>query len=228
MRGLYAIVDVEALERRGLDPVRFAVALLAARPAALQIRDKVGGARRTLELLRAVQPLAAQAGVPLFANDRPDLALIARCDGVHVGQDDVPVRLVRQVAPGLRVGLSTHDAVQVEGALEEAPDYLAIGPIFATTSKDQPSPVVGLQRLATLAARVRSARPALPVVAIGGVTLETAAAVGALADVVAVIGALLPAHLAGAPGASVYDAASEQARALHDAIRGAALTGGGR
>src|SRR5271165_3731181 len=116
MRGLYAIVDVAALDERGLDPVQFAEAILAARPAALQLRDKTGGARRTLAMLRGIAPLAARAGVPLFANDRPDLALLAGCDGVHVGQDDVPVALVRKVAPGLRVGLSTHDAAQVEAA----------------------------------------------------------------------------------------------------------------
>ncbi len=218
VRGLYAIVDVEALERRGLDPVRFAEAVLGAGPAALQLRDKGsaegGGARRTLALLRSIAPLAARAGVPLFANDRPDLALLARCDGVHVGQDDVPVGLVRSIAPGLRVGLSTHDAVQVESALEEAPDYLAVGPIFPTSSKDRPSPVVGLSRLAALAGRVRAARPGLPVVAIGGISLETAAAVGALADAAAVIGALLPEG----DGPAAYQAASERARALHAAI----------
>src|SRR4051812_30363870 len=131
MRGLYAIIDVETLERRGLDPVKFAESVLRARPAAIQVRDKAGGARRTLALLRGVAGLAARAGVPLFANDRPDLALLARCDGVHVGQDDLPVGLVRSLARGsaLRVGLSTHDAAQIEAALEEAPDYLAIGPI---------------------------------------------------------------------------------------------------
>jgi thiamine-phosphate pyrophosphorylase len=214
MRGLYAIVDVEALERRGLDPVRFAEALLAARPAALQLRDKAGGARRTLGLLRAIAPLAARAGVPLFANDRADLALLARCDGVHVGQDDVPVGLVRSIGPGLRVGLSTHDAAQVEVALEERPDYLAVGPIFPTSSKERPSPVVGLDRLAALAARVRAARPGLPVVAIGGISLETAAAVGALADMAAVIGALVPEET----GPRAYEVASERARALHEAI----------
>ena len=178
MRGLYAIADLEILERRHLDPVRFADALLSARPAALQIRDKSGGARRALAILRAVAPLASRAGVPLFANDRPDLAILARCAGVHVGQDDLPVPLVREVAPGLLVGLSTHDADQVDAAIAEGPDYVAIGPVFATASKDRPTPVVGLDRLASLAARVRAARPGLPVVAIGGITLETAAAVG--------------------------------------------------
>jgi thiamine-phosphate pyrophosphorylase len=218
MRGLYAIVDAGALDRRGIDPVRFSEAILAARPAALQLRDKEGGARRTLALLRGVAPLAARAGVPLYANDRPDLALLAGCDGVHVGQDDVPVALVRKVAPGLRVGLSTHDAAQVEAALEEGPDYVAIGPVFPTASKARPSPVVGLERLATLAARVRAARPGLPIVAIGGVTLETARAVGAVASAVAVIAALLPEG----DGAALYQAASDRARALHAAIVGGA------
>jgi thiamine-phosphate pyrophosphorylase len=216
MRGLYAIADVATLDRRGLDPVRFAEAILAARPAALQLRDKMSGARRTLELLRALAPLASRAGVPLFANDRPDLGLLARCDGVHVGQDDVPVALVRTVAPGLRVGLSTHDAAQVEAALDERPDYLAIGPVFPTASKDRPSPIVGLAELAALAARVRAAQHGLPVVAIGGIALETARAVGAIADAVAVIGALLPEG----SGPELYDAVSERARALQVAIVG--------
>jgi thiamine-phosphate pyrophosphorylase len=222
MRGLYAIVDVEALSIRGLDPLRFAESLLGAAPAALQIRDKAGGARRTLELLRALRPLAARAKVPLFANDRPDLALLAGADGVHVGQEDLPVGLCRSLAASsgqpLRVGLSTHDAAQVEAALEERPDYVAIGPIFATRSKERPSPVVGLEGLAALSARVRRARPGLPIVAIGGISLENAAAVGALADAAAVIQALLPE----ARGAEAYAEASARASALQAMLVGGA------
>jgi thiamine-phosphate pyrophosphorylase len=214
MRGLYALLDVASLEKRGLDPLRFGEALLAARPAALQVRDKAPGARRALELLRALAPSARAAGVPLFANDRPDLALLAGCDGVHVGQDDLPVALVRELGPRLQVGLSTHDAAQLEAALGEALDYVAIGPIFATASKDRPSPVVGLDGLAALAKRVRAARPGLPIVAIGGITLANAAAVGALADAAAVIQALLP------EGPSPYDEVTARARALGAAIRG--------
>ncbi len=216
MRGLYAIADVEALELRGLDPVRFAASVLAARPAALQLRDKTGGARRTLALLRAIAPRAAEAGVPLFANDRPDLARLAGSEGVHVGQDDLPVPLCRSIAPGLRVGLSTHDAAQVEAALEEAPDYIAIGPVFPTSSKDRPSPIVGLAALGALADRVRRARPGLPVVAIGGITAATAAEVGRLVDAAAVIGALLPETA----GPRAYEEATARARSLHAAIRG--------
>jgi thiamine-phosphate pyrophosphorylase len=228
MRGLYAIADLEVLERRRLDPIRFAEAVLSARPAALQVRDKSGGARRALSVLRSLAPLAARAGVPLFANDRPDLAMLARCDGVHVGQDDLPVAFIRELSPGLRVGLSTHDAAQIEAALGEGPDYVAIGPIFPTARKDRPSPVVGLHRLASFVAGLRAARPALPVVAIGGITLETAAAVGRWVDAAAVIGALVPDETGPAPhAAATYEAVAERARALHVSIT-AGDAGGGR
>src|SRR5262245_44339018 len=117
MRGLYAIVDTGALEQRAMAVIPFAEAVLDAKPAALQLRDKGGGARRTLALLRDLRPLADRAGVPLFANDRPDLAVLACCDGVHLGQDDLPVdaarALIQRAGGALRVGLSTHDAPQL-------------------------------------------------------------------------------------------------------------------
>ncbi|UQA59404.1 thiamine phosphate synthase [Polyangium aurulentum] len=226
MRGLYAIVDTSALDRRGLDVVAFAEAVLEARPAALQLRDKGSGARRTAALLRDLAPLAARAGVPLFANDRPDLALLTGCPGVHVGQDDVPVPLVRAQASrlggALVVGLSTHGEAQIEAGVAEAPDYLAIGPIFATSSKDDAEPALGLEGLAKLAARARGLGYTRPLLAIGGITLETAGAVGALVELVAVIGALLP--TATGPGAFVE--AKERALALKEAIaRGAGGAG---
>jgi thiamine-phosphate pyrophosphorylase len=201
MRGLYAIVDVEALERRKLDPLRFAEAVLRARPAAIQLRDKAGGPRRTLELLRAIAPFAAAARVPFFANDRPDLALLAGCDGVHVGQDDLPVALVRRLAGTrpLQVGLSTHNEEQVEAAIHGGgdgehgvPDYIAIGPIFATTNKLNPSPVIGIAGLDRLIARILAVRPKMPIVAIGGISIENVHTLAGLPDAVAVIGALLP------------------------------------
>lgn len=218
MRGLYAIVDAGALAARDLDVVAFAEAVLDARPAAVQLRDKHGGARTVLDRLRVVAPIAARAGVPLFANDRPDLAVLAGCDGVHVGQDDLPVgharELARRAGHPLRIGLSTHDAVQIEAALADRPDYVAVGPIFATTSKDRPDPVVGLDRLAVHVRRVRERAPALPVVAIGGITMESAGAVGAIADAVAVIGALLPEGR----GARAFDEVRARARAIHAAV----------
>ena len=227
MRGLYAIVDTDALAdvgRRGgaeIGPVAFAEAILDARPAAIQLRDKRGDAVHTLELLRSIAPLAARAGVPFFANDRPDLAAFAGCDGVHLGQDDVPLSVARGLRDAggraLRVGVSTHDAPQVDAALADAPDYIAMGPVFPTRSKERPSAELGLAGLASLVARARAARPATPLVAIGGVSAETAAFVGALVDAVAVIGALLPGESEENPGHAL-DLVRDRARTLYRAI----------
>lgn len=211
MRGLYAIVDLDALAERRIDAVAFAERLLAARPAALQVRAKHASPRDTLDVLRAVRGPATRAGVPLFANDRPDLAVAARCDGVHVGQDDLPPSVVRRYAPQLRVGLSTHDADQVEAALAEEPDYVAFGPVFFTLSKEHPDPVVGLERLA--AARAACDARGVALVAIGGITAARASQVGLHASAAAVIGALLPED-------GELSAVEERARALHVALGG--------
>ena len=231
MRGLYAIVDTGALADAGarlgaaLDPALFAEAVLDARPAAIQLRDKRGDARSTLELLRRIAPLAARAGVPFFANDRPDLAALAGCDGVHLGQDDVPASVARRVPVSrpLRIGLSSHDAGEVAAALAQAPDYLAIGPVFTTNSKDRPSPVIGLEGLSTLARAARAARPGMPTVAIGGITESTVAAAGAIADMVAVISALIPRAEPGG-AARLVDGARDRARALHRSLCGEAAS----
>ncbi|MBK8252441.1 MAG: thiamine phosphate synthase [Polyangiaceae bacterium] len=223
MRGLYAIVDVDTLDARGIDPAAFAEAVLDARPAAIQVRDKNGTARRTLALLHSIGGLARRAGVPLFANDRPDLAILADCDGVHVGQEDLPISAVREFAaiaarePPLRVGISTHDQNELENALRDGPDYVAIGPIFSTVSKQNPSPVVGLDELKRRCAMVRARAPTVPVVAIGGISSATAAQVGAVCDAVAVIGALVPAERD-----SFFENVRQRADALSKLILGAA------
>ena len=212
MRGLYAIVDTQSLARLGLGVLELADAVLAARPALLQLRAKALGARDTLELLRALAGRCRARGVPLFANDRPDLALLAGCDGVHVGQSDLLVTDVRAFAPSLKVGVSCHDAAELEDALALGPDYVAFGPVFATASKDNPDPVVGVDGLARAAARVRAA--GLPLVAIGGIGLDTARTVAAHAELGAVIGALLP-----GPGESLADV-TLGARELHSRLGG--------
>lgn len=189
-RGLYPLVDLESLERRGLAPLAFAERVLTARPPLLQLRAKSAGARVTLELLRALVPLCRAAGTALFANDRPDLAVLAGAEGVHVGQDDVPLAEVRRFAPNLRVGVSTHDFVQLERALAERPDYVAFGPVFATPSKQGHEPVVGLEGLERAHALARSA--GVPLVAIGGIDLERARLAKGHAELVAVIGAVMP------------------------------------
>jgi thiamine-phosphate pyrophosphorylase len=191
MRGLYAIVDVDTLQARGFDTVAFADAVLSASPAALQLRAKSSPPRETLALLRALAPLCRRAGVPLVANDRPDLAILAGCSVVHVGQSDMPLERVRRIAPGLDVGVSTHDLAQLTAALAARPAYVAFGPVFETSSKKDHEPVVGVAALRGACALARAV--GISVVAIGGITFARAATLVGVVDAVAVIGELVPA-----------------------------------
>jgi thiamine-phosphate pyrophosphorylase len=190
VRGLYPIVDVDSLEQRGLDVLEFAERVLAARPELLQLRAKRVGARDTVELLRELLPRCRRAGALLFANDRPDLALLAGCDGIHVGQDDLAILDVRAIAGELRIGVSTHDLGQLTAAIAARPDYVALGPIFTTVSKERPDPLVGLEMLARAHELTRAA--GMPLVAIGGVDLPRAATLRGHCELGAVIAALLP------------------------------------
>src|SRR5438445_224601 len=147
MRGLYAIVDVTTLSLRHLSVVDVAGAIARARPAALQVRAKDLAPREILQILRAIHPICRELGVPLFANDRPDLAMLAGCEGVHVGQGDLPVDVVRRIAPMLRIGVSTHSLSEVEQAILDRPDYVAFGPVFDTRSRARPEDVVGIDQL---------------------------------------------------------------------------------
>jgi thiamine-phosphate pyrophosphorylase len=187
---LYAIVDVDTCQARGLPVVEFAGAVCAARPRCVQLRAKHSTARDTLSLLRAIVPVARSHGVLVFANDRPDLAMLADADGVHVGQDDLPVARVREVVPSLRVGVSTHGEEQLRSALAEIPDYIACGPIYPTASKTDAESAVGISGLAAAALMARAAR--IPLVAIGGINRERVAEVAEHADLIAMIAALIP------------------------------------
>ncbi|MBV9949185.1 MAG: thiamine phosphate synthase [Myxococcales bacterium] len=206
MRGLYAIADVGTLDARGLDAVAFARAVLRAKPAALQLRAKDVPPREALALLRAIAPLCHLAGVPLVANDRPDLAILAGCDLVHVGQDDMPIDRVRRIAPGIGVGVSTHTLEQLEAAFAARPSYVAIGPIFETSTKRNADPVVGLAVLRAASVRARAA--GVPLVAIGGITRERAVELAGLVDAAAVVSALLPPPVA----PDTYPAAADRLR----------------
>jgi thiamine-phosphate pyrophosphorylase len=190
MRGLYAIVDVATLVAKGLEPVAFARAVLSARPCALQVRAKDLPTRELLSLLRSIAPLCREQRVPLVANDRVDLAALAGCDYVHLGQEDLPIELARRIAPGLRVGLSTHTLAQLDVAIEARPQYVAYGPVYPTTSKAQPDRCVGVAGLCAAMARASAAK--IPLVAIGGITLARAPEVAPFADASAVIAALVP------------------------------------
>jgi thiamine-phosphate pyrophosphorylase len=212
MRGLYPIVDLDSLLRNGVAPLELASAVLTARPPLLQLRAKARGGREVLELLRGLKPLCAQAGTLLFANDRPDLALIAGVDGVHVGQDDLAVQDVRRLPGTLRIGVSTHDIAQLEQALALRPDYVAFGPIFATSSKLGADPALGLEQLRRAADGARCS--GIPLVAIGGLTLDVASELRELGVVAAVISDLLT------DGASPQQIAA-RAQAWQDALSAA-------
>ncbi len=211
MRGLYAIVDVTTVCRRRLSVLKVARAIAEARPAALQLRAKELSPREVLQLLRAIHPLCREWDVPFFANDRPDLAVLAGCEGVHLGQEDIPVALVRRIAPALRVGVSTHSLEQVERALVNHPDYVAFGPVFETRSKMQPDEVVGVDALSAVVAR-----SPVPVVAIGGIDLARARDVARATHLGAVIAALFPDNV----GDDDLTPITERARALHVALAG--------
>jgi thiamine-phosphate pyrophosphorylase len=213
MRGLYPIVDVETLSARGLSAIELAERVLQAKPPLLQLRAKKLDSRRTLALLRQLVPLCRASETLLVANDRADLALLAGADAVHVGQDDLPIAELRRIAPKLRIGVSTHDLRQLETVLRDRPDYVAFGPVFATRSKENPDPVVGLDGLRRAADLARAAH--CPLVAIGGIDLENARAVSEHADLGAVISALVPAS-------SDLSVVAENARALHERLGGAA------
>jgi thiamine-phosphate pyrophosphorylase len=210
MNGLYAIVDTKLLERRGVSPIDYARAVLVARPAALQLRAKDMPAREILGLLRAIAPMCRHAHVPLVANDRADLAVLAGCDAVHIGQDDLPYDLVHRIAPHLQVGISTHNLEQLERALAAGPSYVAYGPVFDTPSKVNPDPTVGIEGLAQASKMARRAR--IPLVAIGGLTLERLPFVAPHAEAFAVIADLFP------EGARL-DAVTERACAFQQMLR---------
>jgi thiamine-phosphate pyrophosphorylase len=216
MRGLYAIVDVDTLQARGFEPVAFAEVVLSAGPAALQLRAKSSPPRETLAWLRALAPLCRRAGVPLVANDRPDLAILAGCSAVHVGQSDMPIERVRRIAPGLGVGVSTHDLAQLAAAVEARPAYVAFGPVFETPSKKDHEPVVGVAGLHLAYPLARAA--GVPLVAIGGITRARAATLVEVVDAVAVIAELVP-----AAGESL-DVAAERAHALQGLFAQASVT----
>ncbi len=183
---LYAIIDAAQTGNRSTAAV--SDALLAAGVKLIQYRDKQASSRVLYENSFELAARARQANAVLIVNDRADVARAVQADGVHVGQDDLSVELVRRVlGAGRRIGCSTHHPDQVRDADRSSADYIALGPIFETQSKQQPDPVVGLEGLREARRLTRK-----PLVAIGGITLENVRAViEAGADSVAVISDLL-------------------------------------
>jgi thiamine-phosphate pyrophosphorylase len=183
---LYAILDatpaqpVESL-------VSFVNKLATAGVQLIQLRAKKIPPRQFLEMSRALIA-AAPAHIKIIINDRPDIASITKSAGVHVGQEDLPVEAARNICPTPQwVGISTHNLEQLRAANHTSADYIAVGPIFPTTTKENPDPVVGLDLIRAARKLTRK-----PLVAIGGITISTAEEVfRAGADSVAIISDLL-------------------------------------
>ncbi|MFT3868140.1 MAG: thiamine phosphate synthase [Nibricoccus sp.] len=182
---VYLVTDAPERYPNGLLPgVETA---LAGGVSIVQYRATTGTRRHLYETARALQGLLRPRNVPLIVNDQVDLALAVDADGVHVGQNDLPADVVRRmIGPGKILGLSITALEQLDSVSPKTVDYLGLGPVFPTISKDDAAPALGLEQLARLTARCT-----LPTVAIGGINLENASAVFAAGvDGLAVVSAL--------------------------------------
>jgi thiamine-phosphate pyrophosphorylase len=187
MPRLYVILDAGLMKDSAEQTAK---QLIDAGVRMFQYRSKRGAARETLEVSRKLAETAAAAKAAFFVNDRADIAYLAGATGVHVGQTDLSVEEARELLGiGKWIGVSTHNEEQFRTAMETTADYVAIGPVFATKSKENPDPVVGLE----FVRRMRRLTDK-PIVAIGGMTPARAAeAVEAGADSVSVMGDILTA-----------------------------------
>jgi thiamine-phosphate pyrophosphorylase len=187
---LNAIVDPERAGGRDLADL----ARLCAEGGAtlVQLRDKVSETRAMVEAARAIKKALAPFGVPFVVNDRIDVALAAKADGVHLGPDDIAIADARALlGPGAIIGLSIKSVADAEAAPLELIDYVGSGGVYATLSKAQKNVPIGPQGLARIIDALHRRVPQLPVVGIAGIDAGNAAAViGAGADGVAVISAL--------------------------------------
>ena len=186
LQGLYVILDPAARPDRSLLDVLAAAAKGGAR--IFQYRNKQASMKEAYREALPLKRRAAELGATFIVNDRCDLAVAVDADGVHLGQDDLPVTEARRLmGPSKLIGLSTHNLQQVEEADRLKPDYLGFGPIFKPASKHDHDPVVGIEGLRT----IRSLTT-LPVFAIGGIQLDQARSVmEAGADGLAVISAVM-------------------------------------
>lgn len=183
---LYPITDVRL---SGLSHAEQVERLIAGGATLIQLREKHASPRDFYKDAEAAIRIAHAHGARIIINDRVDVALALRADGVHLGQDDLPARAARELlGKKAIIGYSTHNTAQATDTLSMPIDYLAIGPVYSTSSKENPDPVVGIDGVR----RVRLAVGSFPVVAIGGITRARAGEVlAAGADSIACISELL-------------------------------------
>src|SRR6202521_5942892 len=164
---LYALVDPE--RAGGAELAELARRVAAGGATLVQLRDKHGSTRRLIEEARAIKAALQPSGTPLLINDRVDVALAAGADGVHVGWDDMDATLARRLlGPRAIIGLSIKTRAQVEAAPLGGLDYVCIGGVFATTSKESSGPPIGVAGFKHLAVDLRAREKDLPVGAIAG------------------------------------------------------------
>ena len=190
---LNAIVDVEAAERAGWTPLDLATACVNGGARFLQIRAKTLPGGAFLDLSSRICEMAHRAGATVIVNDRADVARLSRADGLHVGQDDLSVAAARAImGANAIVGTSTHTELQIDAAVRQAATYVAVGPVFGTSTKATGYSSVGLARVRYAADRLPGPPGPWAVVAIGGISIDNAAdVIDAGAAAVAVISDLL-------------------------------------
>jgi len=190
----YPILDLEVAAARRLDPLTVLGDWLKAGARLVQLRAKHLHGAALLDMAERTARLAREAGATFIVNDRVDIARLSNASGVHLGQDDLPPEAARRLlADDSIVGWSTHNDTQLRAAADMPIDYVAIGPVFGTSSKRHPDPVVGIDGIR----RAVALAGGRPVVAIGGITIETAPSVlAAGASTVAVIGDVVHADAA--------------------------------
>ncbi|GAB4557800.1 MAG: thiamine phosphate synthase [Anaerolineae bacterium] len=188
---LYVILDTAQL--RGRSCAELAEAIIEGGATVLQLRAKAATTREMIDLGRAVLQVTRRAGIPLIINDRVDVALAIGADGVHVGPDDMPAPLARQLLGSERIlGVSAGTVEEAKQAEADGATYLGVGDVYGTRSKPDAGVPIGIEGLRQIAQAVR-----IPVVGIGGITADNAAAVleaGAhgIAVISAVMGAIDP------------------------------------
>lgn len=185
---LYVVTSSEL--SRGRDTLEVVQAALAGGATIIQLREKHWPARKLVEVGKEIRKLTLKAGAGFIVNDRLDIALALEADGVHVGQEDLPVNVARSLlGPGKILGVSVGSVEEAIEAVAQGADYLGVGSIFATTSKADAGPPVGVELIRRIKEKVN-----VPIVGIGGITLSNAAQViEAGADGVAVISAVVSA-----------------------------------
>jgi thiamine-phosphate pyrophosphorylase len=186
---LYALLDPAVAGGRALTDL---ATRIAGRATLVQLRDKHGSTRAMMQEARALREVLEPAGVPLLINDRVDVALAAEADGVHIGQDDMPVPDARLLLGRTAIiGLSIRTLEEAMAAPLELLDYVAIGGVYGTTSKENAKAPIGLDGLRAVVQAIRARDADFPICAIAGINASNAAAViESGADGVAVISAL--------------------------------------